>query len=106
MGDVDADYPLLEKQVVDSLGMIRLISLLEDEFDVGIDDRDVVPSNFADDRRHRRARRVEALLIGDIRRASRRGRPGTHCTCKWKTLRYPEPLEKAETSGATENGAR
>lgn len=45
--DVDEAYPLLEKQVVDSLGMITLISLLEEEFDVEIDDRDVVPSNFA-----------------------------------------------------------
>ena len=45
--EVDVDYPLLEKQVVDSLDMITLISLLEDEFDVEIDDRDVVPSNFA-----------------------------------------------------------
>ena len=44
--DVDEDYPLLEKQVVDSLGMITLISLLEEEFDVEIDDADVVPSNF------------------------------------------------------------
>ena len=44
--EVDVDYPLLEKQVVDSLDMIRLISLLEDEFDMEIDDRDVVPSNF------------------------------------------------------------
>jgi acyl carrier protein len=45
--EVDVDYPLLEMQVVDSLGMVTLISLLEDEFDVEIDDRDVVPSNFA-----------------------------------------------------------
>ena len=44
--DVDEDYPLLEKQVVDSLGMITLISLLEEEFGVEIDDGDVVPSNF------------------------------------------------------------
>ena len=44
--DIDEDYPLLEKRVVDSLGMITLISLLEDEFDVTIDDGDVVPSNF------------------------------------------------------------
>jgi acyl carrier protein len=44
--DVGEDYPLLENQVVDSLGMITLISLLEEEFDVEIDDRDVVPSNF------------------------------------------------------------
>jgi len=44
--DVGDDYPLLEKQVIDSLGMITLISLLEDEFDVEIEDGDVVPSNF------------------------------------------------------------
>jgi acyl carrier protein len=44
--DVDEDYPLLERQVIDSLGMITLISRLEDEFGVGIDDGDVVPSNF------------------------------------------------------------
>ncbi len=45
-GDVDEHYPLLEKQVVDSLGMITLISLLEEEFGVEIDDGDVVPGNF------------------------------------------------------------
>lgn len=44
--DIDEDYPLLEKQVVDSLGMVTLVSLLEDEFDVEIDDGDIVPSNF------------------------------------------------------------
>jgi acyl carrier protein len=44
--EVDSDYPLLEKQVVDSLGMITLISLLEQEFGVVIDDGDVVPRNF------------------------------------------------------------
>ncbi len=44
--DIDADYPLLEKQVIDSLGMIKLISLLEEEFDVEIEDDDVVPGNF------------------------------------------------------------
>ncbi len=54
--DVDEDYPLLEKQVVDSLGMITLISLLEDEFDVEIDDSDVVPGNF------RTIRHIAALV--------------------------------------------
>lgn len=44
--DIDESYPLLEKQVVDSLGMIKLISLLEEEFDVEIEDDDVVPGNF------------------------------------------------------------
>lgn len=54
--DVDEDYPLLENQVVDSLGMITLISLLEEEFDVEIDDGDVVPSNF------RTIRNIAALV--------------------------------------------
>jgi acyl carrier protein len=44
--DVDEDYPLLERQVIDSLGMMNLISLLEGEFGIDIDDGDVVPSNF------------------------------------------------------------
>jgi acyl carrier protein len=44
--EVDADYPLLEKKIVDSLGMITLISLLEEEFNLKIDDGEVVPSNF------------------------------------------------------------
>jgi acyl carrier protein len=44
--DVDASYPLLERQVLDSLGMIKLISLLEEEFDIEIVDDDVVPGNF------------------------------------------------------------
>lgn len=44
--DVDADFPLLEREVVDSLGMIKLISLLEEEFDLEIADDEVVPGNF------------------------------------------------------------
>jgi acyl carrier protein len=43
---IDDDYPLLEKQVLDSFGMLKLISLLEEEFDVTIDDEDVVPDNW------------------------------------------------------------
>ena len=44
--DVDDDYPLLERKVIDSLGMVKLISLIEEEFDVEIDDEDVVPDNW------------------------------------------------------------
>jgi len=36
--DVDDDYPLLEKHVIDSLGMVKLISVLEEEFGIEIDD--------------------------------------------------------------------
>jgi acyl carrier protein len=44
--DVDDDYPLLAKHVIDSLGMLKLVSLIEEEFDVEIDDDDVVPANW------------------------------------------------------------
>jgi acyl carrier protein len=43
---VDEDYPLLAKQVIDSLGMLKLVSLIEEEFDVEIDDEDIVPDNW------------------------------------------------------------
>ena len=36
--DVDDDYPLLEKHVIDSLGMVKLIGVLEEEFGIEIDD--------------------------------------------------------------------
>ena len=61
--DVDEDYPLLEKHVVDSLGMITLISLLEEEFDVEIDDDGRRAQQLPDDRPDRRpGRGVEAGL--------------------------------------------
>ena len=44
--EVDEDYPLLAKHVIDSLGMLKLVSLVEEEFDVEIDDDDVVPDNW------------------------------------------------------------
>ena len=43
---IDEDYPLLAKQVIDSLGMLKLVSLIEEEFDVEIDDDDIVPDNW------------------------------------------------------------
>jgi len=44
--EVDEDYPLLAKHVIDSLGMLKLVSLIEEEFDIEIDDEDVVPGNW------------------------------------------------------------
>ena len=44
--EVDEDYPLLAKHVIDSLGMLKLVSLIEEEFDVEIDDDDVVPDHW------------------------------------------------------------
>lgn len=40
------DYPLIENHVLDSLGMIQLVSLLETEFGIPVADEDLVPGNF------------------------------------------------------------
>ena len=44
--DLTADYPLLEKEVVDSLGIFKIISFLETKYDIEIDDEELVPENF------------------------------------------------------------
>ena len=40
------DFPLLERQVLDSLGLFQLVSYLESEFGVEIEDEELVPANF------------------------------------------------------------
>jgi len=44
--DLNDDFPLVEKHVIDSLGMMKLISLIEQEFGLKVDDDDVLPENF------------------------------------------------------------
>ncbi|NND03045.1 MAG: acyl carrier protein [Acidimicrobiia bacterium] len=41
------DFPLLEREVVDSLGIMRLVTFLEDDLDVEVDDEELVPDHFA-----------------------------------------------------------
>lgn len=45
-GELTSDYPLLDRQVLDSLGIFQLVSFLEDEFGVEIDDEELVPEHF------------------------------------------------------------
>lgn len=40
------DYELLEKDVIDSLGIFKIISFIEDEWDVEVDDDELAPENF------------------------------------------------------------
>lgn len=40
------DYPLLEREVIDSLGLMKLVTYLESEMDIEIDDEDLVPDHF------------------------------------------------------------
>jgi acyl carrier protein len=41
------DYDLITNHVIDSLDMLKLISLLDTEFRVRIDDTELLPDNFA-----------------------------------------------------------
>jgi acyl carrier protein len=40
------DYPLLERAVLDSNGLVQMVAFLEDRCAVVIDDEDLVPENF------------------------------------------------------------
>ncbi|MGD2061927.1 MAG: acyl carrier protein [Acidimicrobiia bacterium] len=45
--DLTDDLPLLEKEVLDSMGIFELVSFLEQEYGVEIDDTELVADNFA-----------------------------------------------------------
>jgi acyl carrier protein len=40
------DYPLIENDVLDSVGIMQLVTWIESEFDIEIDDDDLAPENF------------------------------------------------------------
>ena len=39
-------YPLIDNEVLDSLGIFELVGFIEDEFDIDVQDDDLVPENF------------------------------------------------------------
>jgi acyl carrier protein len=41
------DLSLIDKQVLDSLDLLTLISALEEEFDLEVSDEDLIPANFS-----------------------------------------------------------
>ncbi len=41
------DYPLIDRDVIDSLGIFQIISFLESDWDIEVADEDLVPDNFA-----------------------------------------------------------
>jgi acyl carrier protein len=43
---LDPDENLLEQGIIDSLGLMKLIVILENTFDVNISDDEIVPDNF------------------------------------------------------------
>jgi acyl carrier protein len=45
--ELTADFPLLESEAIDSLGVYSLVSFCENEFGVLINDEELLPENFA-----------------------------------------------------------
>lgn len=43
---IDPDEDLLENGVLDSLALIRLISFIEEQFEITVEDGEVTPNNF------------------------------------------------------------
>ncbi len=43
---VEDDESLLERGILDSLGLLNLLAFLEQEYQVVIEDQDIVPENF------------------------------------------------------------
>ena len=44
--DLTDDYPLLEKGVIDSAGIFQVVSFVETEFGVEIENEELVPEHF------------------------------------------------------------
>ena len=45
-GGLDPDLPLVQRGVIDSIELIQLVSFLEKEFGITVDETEVVPSNL------------------------------------------------------------
>lgn len=41
-----SDFPLIERSVIDSLGIFQLVGFIESEYGIQIDDEELVPEHF------------------------------------------------------------
>lgn len=41
------DYPLLEREAIDSMGIFQIVGYLESEFGIEVGDEDLIPDHFA-----------------------------------------------------------
>ena len=46
VGALDDDDSFLEKGIIDSTGILELVSFIENEFKIEVKDEDLVPDNF------------------------------------------------------------
>ena len=44
--DLVDSYPLIDNDVIDSMGIYQIVSFLEDEYGIVVPDEDLVPENF------------------------------------------------------------
>lgn len=44
--DLTNDLPLLEREILDSMGIFQVVTFLESEFGIEVDDEELVPDNF------------------------------------------------------------
>ena len=44
--DLGNDTPLLERGILDSLGILNLVSFIEDEWGVTVEDEELIPEHF------------------------------------------------------------
>lgn len=66
-GELTADRSLFEAGVLDSIGVLSLVTWLEQEFDIVVDDQDVIPENIdgvARLVRYIQAKRAETGMAG------------------------------------------
>lgn len=43
---IEPDFPLVDNHIIDSLGLLRLIIFIEDQFGIEVRDEEVIPGNF------------------------------------------------------------
>ena len=46
VADLSPDFRLIDRGILDSMGMFEVIAFIEDSFDITVDDEDLVPENF------------------------------------------------------------
>jgi acyl carrier protein len=45
-GKLTPDFPLIENHVVDSMGLLMLVSFVEEQFGIALEDEELVPDHF------------------------------------------------------------
>lgn len=45
-GDLKDDTSFLDEGIIDSTGILELVSYLEEEFDISVEDEDLIPENL------------------------------------------------------------